>query len=102
MLDGGQIVLDAAAAQGVLDPVLLFLAREVRLADEVLAVGGAQPISTAFQRDVGGEISENAARRRRLQHLAVPAAGPVGVDLPMTGGARLGADKRGFRLVIRL
>src|SRR5258706_1513558 len=65
-LDGGQVVLDAAAAQGVLDPVLLLLAREVRLAEEVLAVDGAGPIPVAFQHDVLRGIAQDASLRRRL------------------------------------
>ena len=58
VLDGRQVVLDAAAAEGVFDSVLPLLAREVRLGDEVLAVGDAQPIPVSIQRDASFEKSD--------------------------------------------
>ena len=43
VLDGRQVVLDAAAAEGVFDSMLSLLAGEVRLGDEVRTIGDAQP-----------------------------------------------------------
>ena len=57
-------MLDAAAAERVLDPVFLLLAGEVRLGDEVFAVGDAQPVALSLEgHAVFREVADDAGRR---------------------------------------
>src|SRR5581483_8730030 len=80
VVKGGEVVLDAAVAQGVLDAVLLRLAGEVRLGDEVGAVLDTEFVDEAAQGDgAAGEIAGDAGCGGGLDHLAVAGGGP-GVD----------------------
>ena len=97
LLDCRQVVLDAAAAERVLDAMLLLFAGQ-RRGDEVLAVGGAQREAGAVQRDAAfRKITFDAGRCGRLQHLAVPPVLPGLVDLLVARCTGLRADKRAGR-----
>src|SRR3954470_11908777 len=95
VLERGEVMLDAPAAERIVDAPRRFLARQERLGDEVFAVGDAEPVTPSVQRQgASREVPLDAGRRRRLEHLAVPAGLPRGVDLRVARRARLGADKR--------
>ena len=94
VLDRGQVVLDAPAAERVLDAMLARRAGDVRFGDEVDAVGHAQLKRLAPEGDPRlREIALDAGRVRRLDHLAVAAALPLGVDVLMARCAHAGTDR---------
>src|SRR6185295_13270469 len=75
VLDRGQVVLDAPAAEREVDAMLARRAGDVRLGDEVRAAGGAQLKRLPAQRDPRlRKIALDAGGVRRLDHLAVAAA----------------------------
>src|SRR5262245_52793689 len=84
-----EVVLNASAAERVLDAVLLGFTGELRLGDEVLPVLDAKPVAPALQRRAAArEVAFDRGGRRRLDHLAVPPGRPCVVHLAMTGRAR--------------
>ena len=95
-VDGGEVVLDAAAAQRVLDAVLDGLSGQRRFGDEELPVLGAKTIGPAVEREPRlREIAKRGRGLRRLNHAAVPATRPVLVHLLVAHGARGCADGSG-------
>ena len=93
-IDRRDVVLNPPAAERELDAVLMLAASDVRLGDEVTAVGGAQPVGLPAKRNGTREIALDTLQRCRLQHLAVTAALPRVVHGGVAGCAHLGADER--------
>jgi hypothetical protein len=95
LVDGRQVVLNPAAAERVFDPVFPRRSGDVRLGDEVRAVGHPELERLASKRDAGlGEVALDARGVRRLDHLAVPAALPLVVDVAVARGAHRRSDWR--------
>ena len=89
----GQVVLDTAIAQRVIDAVFDGVAGQVRLADVVNAVAGCERIFLAAQNHLAArEIAADTQFRRGLHHFAVARALPVPLDFGMAlrAGRRTG------------
>ena len=86
-------MLHATAAERVVDPMFLLFAGEIRFGDEVLAAADTKSVARAAECDgASGEIAFDGVRGGPLQHLAVPAALPCLMNLPVTGRACLRPD----------
>ena len=96
-IDGGQVVLNPAVAERVVDAVLDGLAGERRLGDVERAVRRPQAIRLAVQRQPRlGEVAQGGLGPGRLDHPAVAAALPGLVLVAVTGRAGRGADGDGL------
>ena len=80
-----KIVLNAPAAERVVDAVLLLLTGKVRLGHAVGAVLFPESVSAAAKTDLAsGEITFDARRRGRLEHFSVPCVRPLLVPARVT------------------
>ena len=98
-VDGGQVVLNPAVAERVVDAVLDGLAGERRLGDVERAVRRPQAIRLAVQRQPRlREVAQGGLGPGRLDHPAVAAALPGLVLVAVTGRAGRGADGDGLAI----
>jgi hypothetical protein len=88
----GQVMLDAAVAERVIDSVLLGLAGEIGLCnvEGVIPAGEAVQGASELYRSVG-EVALDADGSGGLHHFAMAGAGPLGMSGGVTGGASGGA-----------
>src|SRR3954467_11489370 len=95
LFDGREVVLDAAAAERVLDAMFARRAGDVRFGDVVRAVGHPQLERLPVKRDPGPrEVPFDARGGRGLNHLAVAGARPAVVHVLVARCAHACTDQR--------